>query len=230
MDISLYYQEQGKGEPLILLHGNGEDGTYFVNQIGFFSDQYRVIAVDTRGHGKSPRGTAPFTMEQFADDLCELMNELQIPGAIILGFSDGANIAMKFALKYPQKVTALILNGGNLDTKGVKRRIQIPIEAGYRMAKLAASRSEEAKRNMEILGLMVHEPNIEPDSLHSIQIPTLVIAGTRDMIKQSHTELIAASIPGAKLVIVEGSHFIANKKPEEFNKEVGNFLNNIAVR
>lgn len=230
MDISLYYKEQGKGEPLILLHGNGEDGTYFVNQIGFFSDQYRVIAVDTRGHGKSPRGTAPFTMEQFADDLCELMNELQISGAIILGFSDGANIAMKFALKYPQKVTALILNGGNLDTKGIKRRIQIPIETGYRLAKLAASRSEEAKRNMEILGLMVHEPNIEPDSLHSIQIPTLVIAGTRDMIKQSHTELIAASIPGAKLVIVEGNHFIANKKPEEFNKEVGNFLNNIAVR
>lgn len=230
MDISLYYKEQGKGEPLILLHGNGEDGTYFVNQIGFFSDQYRVIAVDTRGHGKSPRGTAPFTMEQFADDLYELMNELQIPGAVILGFSDGANIAMKFALKYPQKVTALILNGGNLDTKGVRRRIQIPIEIGYKMAKCFAAKSREAKRNMEILGLMVHEPNIEPDSLHSIQIPTLVIAGTRDMIKQSHTELIAASIPGAKLVIVEGSHFIANKKPEEFNKEVGNFLNNIAVR
>ena len=78
---------------------------------------------------------------------------------------------------------------------------------------------------MEILGLMVHEPNIEPDSLHSIRIPTLVIAGTRDMIKQSHTELIAASIPDAKLVIVKGSHFIANKKPAEFNKEVGKFLN-----
>lgn len=225
MDISLYYQEQGKGEPFILLHGNGEDGTYFVNQIGFFSDQYRVIAVDTRGHGKSPRGTAPFTMEQFADDLYELMNELQIPGAVILGFSDGANIAMKFALKYPQKVTALILNGGNLDTKGIKRRIQIPIEIGYKMAKCFAAKSRVAKRNMEILGLMVHEPNIEPDSLHSIRIPTLVIAGTRDMIKQSHTELIAASIPDAKLVIVKGSHFIANKKLAEFNKEVGKFLN-----
>ncbi|MDE7359343.1 MAG: alpha/beta hydrolase, partial [Lachnospiraceae bacterium] len=95
MDISLYYQENGEGEPLFLLHGNGEDGTYFANQISLFSGRYRVIAVDTRGHGKSPRGTAPFTMEQFAVDLKELMDKLQIQNAVILGFSDGANIAMK---------------------------------------------------------------------------------------------------------------------------------------
>lgn len=98
MDISLYYQERGQGEPFFLLHGNGEDGTYFASQLSFFSDRYRVIAVDTRGHGKSLRGTAPFTMDQFATDLYELMKRMQISRAIILGFSDGANIAMKFAL------------------------------------------------------------------------------------------------------------------------------------
>lgn len=224
MDISLSYQEQGKGEPIFLLHGNGEDGTYFVNQLSFFSDKYRVIAVDTRGHGKSPRGTAPFTMEQFAMDLKDLMDRLQIQKAVILGFSDGANIAMKFALKYPEKVKALILNGGNLNTKGVKRRIQIPIEIGYRFAKLFAGKSEEAKAHMEILGLMVHEPNIEPAALHTLQMPTLVIAGTRDMIKENHTKLIAGSIPNAKLSIIEGDHFIAQKRPQEFNREVEAFL------
>lgn len=224
MDISLSYQEQGKGEPIFLLHGNGEDGTYFVNQLSFFSDKYRVIAVDTRGHGKSPRGTAPFTMEQFAMDLKDLMDRLQIQEAVILGFSDGANIAMKFALKYPEKVKALILNGGNLNTKGVKRRIQIPIEIGYRFAKLFAGKSEEAKAHMEILGLMVHEPNIEPAALHTLQMPTLVIAGTRDMIKENHTKLIAGSIPNAKLSIIEGDHFIAQKRPQEFNREVEAFL------
>lgn len=224
MDISLFYQEQGKGEPIFLLHGNGEDGTYFVNQLSFFSDRYRVIAVDTRGHGKSPRGTAPFTMEQFAMDLKDLMDRLQIQEAVILGFSDGANIAMKFALKYPEKVKALILNGGNLNTKGVKRRIQIPIEIGYRFAKLFAGKSEEAKAHMEILGLMVHEPNIEPAALHTLQMPTLVIAGTRDMIKENHTKLIAGSIPNAKLSIIEGDHFIAQKRPQEFNREVEAFL------
>lgn len=224
MDISLYYQEQGEGEPLFLLHGNGEDGTYFANQISFFSDRYRVIAVDTRGHGKSPRGTAPFTMEQFAMDLHSLMERLQIQRGIILGFSDGANIAMKFALKYPDRVKALILNGGNLNTKGVKRSIQIPIEIGYRFAKLFAGKSEEAKSHMEILGLMVNEPNIRPEELCAIQAPTLVIAGTRDMIKTAHTELIADYIPNAKLSVIPGDHFIASKNPKDFNREVENFL------
>lgn len=227
MDISLYYEEQGKGEPIFLLHGNGEDGTYFVNQISFFSNRYRVIAVDTRGHGKSPRGTAPFTMEQFAADLQALMEKLQISRAIILGFSDGANIAMKFALKYPDRVKALILNGGNLDTKGVKRNIQIPIEIGYRFAKLFAGKSKEAKTHMEILGLMVNEPNIRPEELRAIQAPTLVIAGTKDMIKQAHTEMIAENIPNAKLSIIPGDHFIANKNAEAFNKEMENFLRSV---
>lgn len=224
MDISLYYQEQGEGEPLFLLHGNGEDGTYFSNQLSFFSDRYRVVAVDTRGHGKSSRGTAPFTMEQFAVDLHHLMDKLEIQKAVILGFSDGANIAMKFALKYPERVKALILNGGNLNTKGVKRSIQIPIEIGYRLAKLFAGKSEEAKSHMEILGLMVNEPNIKPEELYAIQPPTLVIVGTRDMIKQSHTEVIAKNIPNAKLSVISGDHFIANKRPEEFNKAVEDFL------
>lgn len=224
MDLSLYYQEKGEGEPIFLLHGNGEDGTYFANQISFFSSRYRVIAVDTRGHGKSPRGTAPFTMEQFAVDLRELMEKLQVASAVILGFSDGANIAMKFALKYPDKVKALILNGGNLDTKGVKGSIQIPIEIGYRFAKLFAGRSAEARAHMEILGLMVNEPNIKPEALRTIQAPALVIAGTKDMIKQSHTEMIAENIPNAKLSIIPGDHFIANKNPDEFNKEVEAFL------
>lgn len=224
MDISLYYQEKGKGVPLILLHGNGEDGTYFNNQIAFFSAKYRTIAVDTRGQGKSPRGTAPFTMEQFAEDLHELMNKLQISKAIILGFSDGANIAMKFVLKYPQKVTALILNGGNLDKKGVKASVQLPIEIGYRIAKKFASKSQKAKRNMELLGLMIFEPDIAVMELHAIHIPTLVIAGTRDMIRKAHTEAIAENIPNAQLVFVEGDHFIANKKAQKFNEEVDGFL------
>ena len=183
-----------------------------------------MITVDTRGHGKSPRGTAPFTMAQFAMDLQKLMEKLEIHKAIILGFSDGANIAMKFALKYPDRVKALILNGGNLDTKGVKRSIQIPIEIGYRFAKLFARKSEEAKSHMEILGLMVNEPNIQPEELRAIQAPTLVIVGTKDMIKQEHTEIIAQSIPNAKLSVISGDHFIANKNPEAFNKVVEDFL------
>ena len=229
MDISLYYQERGKGLPFILLHGNGGNGSYFNHQIEYFSDRFRMIAVDTRGHGKSPRGVAPFTIEQFAEDLNELMVKLEIPKAIILGFSDGANIAMKFALRHSDKLIALILNGGNLNAKGVKRTVQIPIEFGYKLTKMFAEKSEAAKHNMELLGLMVNEPNIKPYELRSIQVPTLVIAGTKDMIKRAHTEEIAENIPNAKLSIIQGNHFIANKKADRFNKEVELFLEPILM-
>lgn len=224
MDIALYYQERGNKEPFILLHGNGENGSYFKNQIDYFSDRYRVIALDTRGHGKSPRGTEPFTIEQFSCDLYDFMASLEISNAVILGFSDGANIAMKFAIKYPNKVKALILNGGNLNPKGVKRTTQIPIEIGYKIARRFAQKSPGAKKNAEMLGLMVNEPNIELNELSKITAPTLVICGRSDMIKESHTKEIAENIPNAKLSIIKGNHFIANKRYVTFNKEVEDFL------
>ena len=227
MDITLYYQEKGNKEPLILLHGNGQDGSYFKNQIDYFSDRYRVIALDTRGHGKSPRGTKPFTIEQFSCDLYEFMEGLEIPYAVILGFSDGANIAMKFAMKYPNKVKALILNGGNLNPKGVKRTTQIPIEIGYKIARRFASKSSDAKKNAEMLGLMVNEPNIRLSRLSKITAPTLIICGRSDIIKESHTKEIAENIPAAKLSIIKGNHFIANKRSVTFNKEVEDFLQTV---
>jgi len=229
MDISLFYEEKGSNEPFILLHGNGEDSTYFKHQIDYFSDKYRVIALDTRGHGKSPKGDAPFTIKQFARDLDVFMDNLGISNAIILGFSDGANIAMEFALKFPHKVNALILNGGNLNPNGVKRTVQIPIELGYKIASKFSSTSEKAKENADLLGLMVNEPNISPIELSKISVPTLVICGTKDMIKESHTKAIARNIPNAKLAIIKGDHFIANKNPNLFNKVVEGFLETINI-
>lgn len=230
MNIALYYQEKGNKEPLILLHGNGEDHSYFTHQIDYFSDRYRVIALDTRGHGQSPRGTKPFTIEQFSHDLYDFMTSHKISNAIILGFSDGANIAMAFAMRHPDKVKALILNGGNLNPKGVKRTTQIPIELGYKIARRFAAKSPDAKKSAEMLGLMVNEPNIEPTELSKITAPTLVICGSNDMIKESHTREIADNIPHAKLSIIKGNHFIANKRYLAFNKEVDEFLQTIEYK
>ena len=220
----LYYKEKGKGKPLILLHGNGEDSSYFESQMDYFSQTRRVIAVDTRGHGRSPRGTAPFTIRQFAEDLREFMEEMGIERADLLGFSDGGNIALIFALRYPERVDRLILNGANLWSRGVKPSVQIPIILGYYAAYFFGHFSVKARANAELLRLMVKDPNIEQEELRNIQSPTLVIAGERDMIREEHTRLIAAEIPGAKLRIIPGDHFIAAGNPEAFNREVDRFL------
>lgn len=282
MNIKLNYEERGQGFPLILLHGNGENLTYFKDQIAFFSDEYRVIAVDTRGHGRSPRGIAPFTIRQFADDLREFMEELGIDRAHILGFSDGGNIAAVFAMKYPEKVEKLILNGANLDPSGVKGYFQIPIILAYRLMgargrdrrttagkNASFERSTSADENgsperkasaaetmnaagaashagtvapsgkakhagtvapagkaskKELFGLMVEDPNIKPEELAQIKAPTLVIAGTRDLIKCSHTRLIASCIPDSQLVFIKGGHSLAKTRAAEFNAAVSRFL------
>ena len=224
MDIKHYFIETGNGEPLILLHGNGENCNYFQGQIDKFSQMYHVYAIDTRGHGKTPRGDKPFTIRQFADDLLGFMDEHQIEKAHLLGFSDGGNIAMIFAIQHPDRVNRLILNGANLNPAGVKQSTQIPIEIGYKIAKRFAEKSDSARLNAEILGLMVNNPNVEPEELAKIKAKTLVIAGTRDMIKEEHTRLIASSIPGSELVFLNGNHFIASKHPEDFNRAVLFFL------
>ncbi|MBQ8510827.1 MAG: alpha/beta hydrolase [Clostridia bacterium] len=224
MDISLHYIEKGSGEPLLLLHGNGESGDYFAHQMDAFAAHYRVIALDTRGHGHSPRGSAPFTISQFADDLLDFLDEHAIGRAHLLGFSDGGNIALTFALRHPERVGKLVLNGANLDPSGVKRSVQRPIEWGYRISGLFAGRSRGARANHELLGLMVNEPKISPASLASLTMPVLVIAGTRDMIKEEHTRLIADSLPDGRLVLLEGDHFIANKNPAAFHAAVLEFL------
>ena len=223
-DISLCYTMQGAGPPLLLLHGNGEDGSYFIHQADYFARRYTVYAIDTRGHGKTPRGTAPFTIDQFAEDLLDFMDEHDMAQARILGFSDGANIALSFALANPERVRRLVLNGGNLDPSGVKPSVQIPIILGYRLASLFAKWDPKAKRHAEMLGLMVNHPHIKPAALEDLYVPTLVIVGTKDMIKDSHTVLIANSLPNSCLEAIAGDHFIAAKNPEAFNRVVEKFL------
>ena len=224
MDIRPYFMEKGQGEPLILLHGNGENSGYFKNQIGVFSERYHVYALDTRGHGRTPRGERPFTIRQFAEDLLGFMDEHEIARAHLLGFSDGGNIAMIFAIRHPERVGRLILNGANLNARGVKPATQIPIEIGYRIAGLFAKKSDAARSHAEMLGLMVNDPDVDPGELHLIKAKTLVIAGTRDMIKREHTKLIADRIPSARLDFIEGDHFIAARRPDVFNRVVLDFL------
>ena len=220
MDIKLNYEEKGSGDVLILLHGNGEDHSNFVAQIEYFSKQYRVIALDTRGHGLSLRGEKPFTISQFADDLYDFMNELGIARANILGFSDGGNIALIFALRHPEMVDRLILNGANLFNDGCKKAVNKWIEKEYH---LALERGD--KETASLMALMIFEPNLKAEDLKVLKMPVLVIAGTNDMILKNHTKLIAHSIANNTLVFIEGDHFIAYKNPVAFNAAVDNFLN-----
>lgn len=224
MNIEHHYVESGSGVPLILLHGNGENNEYFVNQIEYFSKAYRVIALDTRGHGKTKRGEAEFSIAQFADDLKLFLDRLSIDRAIILGFSDGGNIALLFALKYPEYVEKLILNAANLYPTGQKNTMFMAVWIGYEIYRILALLNFKYEAKKELFSLMTHHPHVDPKELSRLLMPVLVIAGTNDVIKKKHTQLIYNSLPKGKLVILEGDHFIANKKWKQFNEAIEQFL------
>lgn len=224
MDIQLNYTIAGQGFPLVMLHGNGEDHTYFKHQMGPFSEQYQVIALDTRGHGGSPRGTAPFTLEQFAKDLKDFLDSREIRRCHLLGFSDGANIALLFALKYPEYVEKLVLNGADLYPSAVKLSTQAPIVLGWGLLQVIRRFDKKAQPKWELLDLMTTQPHVKPGALSALAMPTLVVAGEKDMIRDRHTRLIAKSIPDSQLAILPGDHFVARRSWQAFNPVVLNFL------
>ena len=221
MDMQLYFEQYGSGEPLILLHGNGDSHAFFAGQIPYLEKHFTVYALDTRGHGQSPLGTKPFTLSQFADDLKDFLDERGIERAHLLGASDGANIAMLFALHYPERVRSLVLNSGNLFPDGLVPGFLEEIRGVY--ASMQGQRTQETG----LLELMLFEPHISPQALNTIAAPTLVIAGDDDLILPDHTRLIASQIPHAKLVFLSGTHSVAQEQPDDFNAALGAFYNQI---
>lgn len=229
---NIFYSEYFPADPqaptLILLHGNGEDHTYFVKQIPAFSPHFRLVLMDTRGQGQSTGGDGELNFSVFAADLLALMDHLQIAKAHLLGFSDGGNLALTFALAHPERVQSLILNGANLEPGGVKLSTQLPIVLGYGCCRLLSPFSHKARQNGAVLGLMVNHPHIPSQALAALTMPALVIVGERDMIRDRHSQLIARSLPNAQFVrIPDGDHFCAAKCPEVFNHAVLSFLQNL---
>ncbi len=225
-DVKIACYDVGSGMPLVLLHGNGEDSGYWKNQIPEFTRFYRVIAVDSRGHGLSENGSQGLSFALMVEDLKRVLDARGISKAHVLGFSDGGNLAIKFALTYPQYVSKLILNGANIEMfSGVKPQVQIPMYLAYGAFTLAGHLSRKAAHKKEVLGLMVHSYDVSMGDLARISCPTLIIVGEHDLIRESQTRAMAARIPDCRVeVFRDGDHFVAAKQPSRFNRTVIEFL------
>ena len=210
--------------PLVLLHGNGEDSGYFIRQIEYFSDKYYVIAIDSRAHGKSSYNGEKLSINKLADDVIKVLEIMDIKKANFLGFSDGGNVLISIAINKPELINKIILNGANLNPHGVKFRINLKIYLGYFALQLRSLFNEDYLQEKAVWKLMVNEPKFTHKMLHKITQDTLVIVGTRDMIKHRHSQKIADNIKNSTFVEMEGSHFIAEEEPLEFNKIVEEFL------
>ena len=117
---SIHYETVGDGAPLVMLHGNGGDKEDFSGLIDYFLPRYQIVLVDSRGHGRSDTGSLKLTTGLMAEDVLAVMDHWGVAEASILGFSDGANIALELAVQAPERVQAVIAVSGNTDPKGMR--------------------------------------------------------------------------------------------------------------
>lgn len=224
--INIYYEQYGEGEPLLLLHGNSCSISLFEKQIPALSKQFRVIAVDTRGQGKSGEDGKTYTYDLFAEDMNALLNDLHLDSVNILGWSDGGNTGLIMAMKYPSKVKRLVTMGANvfIDNSVVDKSVFK--ELGRQMKKeLKGDTSAWGQNRKRLITLLLTEPKHSFGELKNIKCPVLVVAGEKDIIKEEHTKAIAASIPNSTLLIEPGvTHYFPSEKPEIFNAAVIDFL------
>lgn len=225
-DAQIAYYDAGRGKPLVLLHGNGEDSSYWKAQIPEFTRFFRVIAVDSRGHGASESGKQGLSFDLMAHDLKTVLDTLGIQKAHILGFSDGGNLAIKFAMLFPDYVDKLILNGANVEMfAGMKPHFQLPVYAAYGALRVLGKVSPRAARRRDVFGLMVHPYGVAMNDLARLIMPTLIIVGEHDIVRTSQTREMAARIPYCRVeTFRDGDHFVAAKQPSRFNRTVVEFL------
>lgn len=187
----LYCRKEGNGNPLILLHGNGEDHTIFIPAISVLKEHFTVYAIDTRGHGQSLESD-DIHYRTFMEDLKGFIDALSIRKPIICGFSDGAITALMLAYAYPDIPLAIVSSGANTAPDGLIKEMRDEIRKGY-----------EDTGN-PLLRLMLEEPSITEEELNKIACPVLVTAGEHDAVRQEDTKLIARSIPSSRLLILSG--------------------------
>ncbi len=189
--ITLYYEKTGEGQPIILLHGNGEDHQIFNVLTDQLKENFSVYAIDSRGHGKSTR-VRELDYRSMAEDVVEFIKILGLEKPILYGFSDGGIIGLIIASAYPELLSKLIISGANLTPEGVKKRY------------LNLFRFLSCITRNPNFRLMATQPHIPVEELHKIVVPTLVLAGSKDLIKEEHTILIAEAIPNCTMQILTG--------------------------
>jgi pimeloyl-ACP methyl ester carboxylesterase len=224
--IRMYYETYGKGEPLLMIHGNGGSISAFKYQIDFFSKHYKVILADSRAQGKSIDNGEVLNYEMMTEDLNALLDSLHIKSANVIGWSDGGINGLLLAIHHPDKVKKLATTGANLipdasvlDPGGVAFVFDSKKQ-------LAAGKQDAATKNtLKLITMMELEPHILLTDLQKIKCPVFVIGGDADVIKPSHTVQIFENIPQANLWIVPVcGHGTLHRYKEEFNTKVLSFF------
>jgi len=229
----IYYAVYGTGEPVVLLHGGLGNSDHFGFQLPALAEKFQVIAIDSRGQGRSTRTKTTITYDLMATDVVAVLDHLKLDRASVVGWSDGGEIALKLGIKYPDRVNRLFVFGANYDSNGSKPRGSGSATfAGYTQ-KCRADYLRVLKTtkgfDAQVEGLMPlwrGAMGITKDQLRAIKAPVLVADGDHDeVIVLDQVVEMSKLIPNGQLAVFkDASHFALWQDPETFNKVVVDFL------
>lgn len=202
---NLNYEVFGKGEPLLVLHGNGGSAKGKYHIIPQLLEDYQVIAVDSKCHGRSSCPEGDLDYFEMAEDVMTLMQKLGHDKYSIWGHSDGGILGLIIGYKQTEKVDRMLISGANTRLSGLKPEL-VAMMKNYEQIP-----HEMTKRHV---ALMVNQSEIPMDSIRKISVPVMLMVGDRDAVQMAHTMEIFEALPMSNLcVLPASSHFIGNEKP-----------------
>src|SRR6516164_9154754 len=236
--IRIWYASFGRGEPVLLLHGGLANSNYWGHQVPVLTGRYRVVVMDSRGHGRSTHDDRPYGYDLMASDVLALMDFLKLPRAAIFGWSDGAILGLDIAIHHPERLTKLFAFAANSDPSGVADIAQSLVFNAYiaRAAKeyQALSPTPDQYKSFfdQISKMWETEPNFTAEQLRGITVPTWIVDADHDeAIKRENTEFMASEIPNTGLLLQpQVSHFSFLQDPQQFTSDVLHFLEHVKGR
>ncbi len=234
-DCRIYYEVHGSGVPVILLHGGLTSVEAWFAEMPLLAKQFRVIAIDLRGHGRSTLGNQPFTYRLLAEDIVEVMQSLYIPAAHIVGWSDGGNVGLTLAIVKPERVKRLITLGANYHPDGLTIAAQESLATAtpanhpfitrlwYKW--LSPDPDSWATLWHRTTTMWRHYPQLDRQDLATIKSPTLIVQGEFDTVSIEHSRAMVNAIPNSELVIIPGEgHNLLFDAPDQVAEVIDNFL------
>jgi len=236
--IRIWYATFGSGAPVILLHGGLANSNYFGILVRALKQHYRVIVMDSRGHGRSSRDAKPYGYDLMASDVLALMDYLKIQKAALVGWSDGAIIGLDIALHHPERLSKLFAFAANSDPSAVKDVEKDPVFGAFiararkEYEKLSPTPTEYDAFLKQITKMWETQPHWTAADLAGIKVPTWVVDADHDeAIKRENTLFMADNIPGGGLLLLpQVSHFAFLQDPAEFNASVEHFLEHLPAQ
>jgi pimeloyl-ACP methyl ester carboxylesterase len=234
--LRTYYEVQGDGEPMLLMHGGFCTVETFARQTPEFATRYRVIVPERRGHGRTPDVEGPITYEAMAEDTIALAQKLGITSGHLVGYSDGGNTALIVAIRRPDLVRKLVCIGANFHYNGMTPVAVEVMEHATPdnfypwLIKKYKEVSPDGPDHLpfvfeKIMRMWREQPALTSEDLSHIEAPTLILVGDCDWVAMEHTVEMFRSIPNAQLCVIPGAtHGAPFEKAPLVNRIVLDFL------